>query len=265
MSRDNMFWGVVLLAVGSLFLADNLGYIAFDLNLLWPLFVIALGLNILLRRYSAPSNGSAQKISVPLDGAEEASVRLEHGAGRLRISDSAPQDQLLAGDFDALRLSSRKDGSKLEVTLRTAVEDTFLLIFPWNWSRGLRTWEFGLNPDIPISLKIEGGASENQLDLSETKVVALDIDTGASSTSIIMPKKAGHTKAEISGGAASFDITIPKAVAARIRVDSGLGSVSVDEGRFPRAGKGYQSTDYDKAANTLDLRLEVGVSSVTIK
>jgi hypothetical protein len=80
-----------------------------------------------------------------------------------------------------------------------------------------------------------------------------------------MPKKAGHTKAEISGGAASFEVTIPKGVAAKIRVDSGLGSVVVDEERFPRAGKGYQSANYDSAANTVDLRLEAGVSSIKIR
>ena len=52
MSRDNIFWGVVLLVAGSLFLASNLGYLAFNLNLLWPLFIIALGLYILLGRVS---------------------------------------------------------------------------------------------------------------------------------------------------------------------------------------------------------------------
>ena len=266
MSRDSIFWGVVLLAVGSLFLASNLGYIAFDLNLLWPLFIIALGLYILLGRYaSSPSEVASQEVSVPLDGATEATVRLEHGAGRLLITGSTPKGMLLAGSFDSMRLNTSKSGSKLKVTLHTAVEDTLMFIFPWNWSRGRRTWKFGLTPEVPLSLKIESGASESNLDLSESKVVDLDIDTGASSTTILMPKAAGHTKAEISGGAASFDVTIPKGVAAKIRVESGLGSVSVDENRFPRAGKAYQSADYDSAANTLDLRLEVGVSSVTIR
>ncbi len=265
MPRDNIFWGLVLLVVGSLFLADNLGYINFELRMLWPFFIILLGIYILLGRNAAPNSAPAENISVPLEGAKEVSVKLEHGAGRLVISGAAPKDQALTGTFNAMRLSSRMEGSKLNVNLRTAVEGTFLFIFPWNWSRGHRTWEFSLNPEVPISLKIETGASDNRLDLSEAKVIDLDIDTGASSTTILMPKSAGHTKTDISGGAASFDITVPDGVAASIRVDSGLGSVSIDEARFPRAGKSYQSADYDKAANTLDLRLEVGVSSVTIR
>ncbi|HEY4718447.1 MAG TPA: toast rack family protein [Anaerolineales bacterium] len=265
MSRDNIFWGVVLLVAGSLFLASNLGYLAFNLNLLWPLFIIALGLYILLGRVSQPGEIETKQVTLPLDKAKEASIHLEYGAGSLRISGAAAKGQLLAGEFNAMQLSSRQEGSKAKVKLHTAVEETFLMVFPWNWNRGRRSWDFSLNPNIPIKLKVESGASENKLDLSELQVVDLDIDTGASSTTIIMPKKAGHTKADISGGAASFDITIPKGVAAKIRVDSGLGSISVDEDRFPRVGKGYQSANYEKAANTLDLRLEIGVSSIKIR
>lgn len=265
MSRDNMFWGTILLLVGALFLANNLGYLAFDFRLLWPLFIIALGVYILVGRTWGPSHSESEHVTVPLDGAKEAYLKLEHGAGRLHLEGASGKNDLLSGDFSAMRYTTRKDGGKLTVKMRTAVEDAFFWAFPWNWHRGSREWNFSLNPDLPISMKIESGASDNRLDFSEIKLVDLDLDSGASSTNITLPKKAGHTKAEISGGAASFDITIPKGVAARIRVESGLGSLDIDEDRFPRSGKAYQSENYDSAANTLDLRVEVGVSSVTIR
>lgn len=265
MNRENTFWGLILVIVGVLFLADNLGIISFSFNLLWPLLIVGLGIYILLGRNQSSSSVAPETVTIPLDGATEAHIKLEHGAGRLQISGAAPKDQLLAGSFDAMRLNTRKDGTKISATLQTAVEDSVNAAMPWNWNRSRREWDFSLNSEIPISLKIDTGASDSRLDLSETKVTSLDIDTGASSTKLVTPKNAGHTQVDISGGAASFDITIPAGVAARIRVDSGLGSVSVDEKRFPRAGKGFESADYTNATNKLDLRLEVGVSSVSIK
>jgi hypothetical protein len=164
-----------------------------------------------------------------------------------------------------MSLTTKKDGSKLNVRLSTSIEESFTGILPWNWHSRRRQWDFALNPNIPISLKVECGASDTRLDLSPLKITNLDIDTGASSTSVTMPATAGFTRAEISGGAASFDITVPKGVSASIRVESGLGSVSVDQTRFPRSGNRYESTDYASAANKLDLKIEVGVSSVSIK
>lgn len=263
MSRDNIFWGLILIVVGALFLARN--YVAIDFRLLWPLFIIAFGVYILIgRTWGSSARSESEQVSVPLDGAKKAFVKIEHGAGRVRISGAAKMGQMLEGRFDAMRLSSHKDGASLSVKLKTDVEDSVFWFFPWNWNRSRREWDFSLSPDVPISLKVETGASDNQLDLSELQVVDLDLDTGASSTTIVLPKKAGHTKADISAGAASIDITIPKGVAARIRAEAGVGSINVDQKRFPRSGKTYESENYATAENTVDLRVQVGVTSVDI-
>jgi hypothetical protein len=260
-----MFWGVILIVVGGLFLADNLGYIDFSFRLLWPLALVALGAYILLSRGWEADAEPAQDVTVLLDGAKEASVRLEYGAGTVRINGTTKASELLAGKFDAMNLRTKKDGDKLTVRLSTSVEQSISHVFPWNWSRNRRQWDFALNPNVPIDLRLESGASDTRIDLSDTKVTKLVIETGASSTFVTMPRNAGFTKASISGGAASFDVRVPEGVAARIRVESGLGSVNVDQKRFPRVGNHYQSPDYDTAANKVELKMEVGVSSVTVK
>lgn len=263
MSRDNAFWGSILLVLGALLLASNFGIITFQWNYVWPLLLIAVGAYILIGGSSQSRAGEPTHVSIPLEGATEANIKLEHGAGKINISGAASKNELLSGEFEAMRLHTSRSGSKLKATLSTSVEDTFLAFMPWNW-HGNHAWDFSLNPDVPTTLRLESGASENRFDLSQTKVTKLVIETGASSTEVIMPKKAGYTDAKISGGAASFEVEIPKGVAARIRVDSGLGSVDVDEERFPRRGKSYQSEDYETAANQVDLKLEVGVSSVKV-
>src|SRR5690606_333561 len=209
-------------------LASNLGIISFQWNYVWPLLLIAVGAYILIGGSGNSGAAATEHISVPLDGASEASIKMEHGAGKINISGAANKNELLSGEFEAMRLHTSRSGSRLKATLSTSVEDTFLAFIPWTW-HGNHAWDFSRNPDIPTSFRLESGASDNHFDLSQTKVTKLVIETGASSTEVIMPKKAGYTDAKISGGAASFEVQIPKGVAARIRVDSGLGSVEVDE------------------------------------
>ena len=66
-------------------------------------------------------------------------------------------------------------------------------------------------------------------------------------------------------GAASLTFLVPTGVAARIGTKMGLGSIQVDESRFPRMGDGYQSTDYATAENRVDLDIQGGVGSVRIR
>ena len=99
---------------------------------------------------------------------------------------------------------------------------------PDGWS-----WRFRLNNDLPMTLKFESGASSIDLDLTDIKVSHLKVETGASSSKIVLPAHAGKTLVEVEGGAASFDIRVPEGVAARVRVAQGASSVRVDEKRFP--------------------------------
>lgn len=266
MSRDSLFWGLLLLIVGAIFLGNNLGYFSFDLRLLWPLFIILLGVYILLgQSYYSGRRVEGEQVILPLDGASEAIVHIEHGAGSLRISGASNKDELLSGTFHNVKATTDKSGNRLSARLRSTLSGGMFWLFPWNWGHRGHEWNFSLNADIPLTLDIETGASDNKLDLSQVKLHKLDLDTGASSTSIILPKAGGHSRVEISCGAASMNIEIPVGVAADIRSESGLADISIDEARFPRSGKHYISPDYDSAANTVDLRLETGVSSVKIR
>lgn len=266
MSKGNIFWGFLLVIAGALLMAGNFGLITFEIRLLWPLLVIALGVYILMSRSWEPSGtAEEQSVTVQLEGATEANVRLEYGAGTVRIGGTASADQLLSGTFSAMKLSTKRNGSKLTARLSTDTEQAFAGFLPWNWHHTRREWNFALNPNIPTALKIECGAADTRMDLSVYKITKLDLDTGASSTNLTLPAAAGHTQAKIAGGAASFEVRIPEGVAARIHVESGLGSISVDQTRFPRDGKYYESPNFDQAVNKVDLKLEVGVSSVVIK
>jgi len=257
-----MFWGFILVIIGLALLLDNLGLLGnIDIwNLLWPLFLIALGAWVLLgtifRR--APQTEHA---SIPLEGAQSARVRVQHGAGRLEVSTGSGMGVLAEGDFaGGLDFRSRREGNGLDVKMRPPEQ-----LFPFTWSTGSTLdWSFGLTREIPLSLEFETGANESRLNLRDLRVTELRLKTGASSTTIDLPANAGLTRTFIESGAASVNVSVPEGVAARIRAQGGLSSIQVDTNRFPQMGNIYQSPDYDAAANKIEMEIQMGVGSVKV-
>jgi len=49
-----------------------------------------------------------------------------------------------------------------------------------------------------------------------------------------------------------------------VRFEGALGSVSVDQNRFPRTGAVYQSPDYDTAQNRIDIEVQAGIGSLQV-
>jgi hypothetical protein len=256
----------VLILLGALLMLGNLGVFG-DMDvwaLFWPLALIALGVWVLLGVLYRGRAAETESASIPLQGASKAEIKIEHGAGRLRVSAGAGPDDLVAGDFTGgLNYKAEREGDTLQVKLRLDAPGS--AFGPWNWGAGgSLDWNVRLNDQVPIALKVATGASENELDLSGLRVTELKVSTGASKTTITLPANAGHTDAKVSAGAASVNVRIPEGVAAHIVASSGLGAVTVDTTRFPRVEGAYQSPDYDAAANKVDIKISTGAGSVDV-
>ncbi len=264
MTKGGLFWGTILLIIGLLLLFSNLGIIAIEIwSAIWAVLLIVVGLGILWGVFSGRDTGG-QEVVIPRDGAARARIRLSHGAGRLRVDAGAADDALLEGTFGGgLDYRAGRKGDELDVHL--SPPDFLAMIVPWNWGREGLGWLLRLNSDIPLSLAFETGASDARLDLTDLLVTDLKLETGASSLNVTLPARAGHTRARIEAGAASVAVRIPPEVAARLRLEGGLASIEVDESRFPRVGRLYQSQDYETAENRVDLTVEAGVGSLRVR
>jgi hypothetical protein len=268
MRKSSLFWGGILIVIGALLLLNNLGVLDVNLwSLIWPLFLIALGLWILWGFVAGPRSVEAKEVAIPLEGAGRARVRIRHGAGRLHVSTGAGPGELVTGTFGGgLDYRMRRDGDMLDVEMRVPSDGFPPFFMPWNWGPGgALDWSFGLNSEIPLSLDLETGASDTRLDLTDLRVTDLRLKTGASATDLTLPANAGHTRVDIGAGVASVNIRVPSGVAARIRVKGGLAAITVDQNRFPRMGDTYQSTDYDTAPNKVDIDIETGVGSIDVR
>ena len=254
-----IFWPILLIAVGVLFLLSNLGLLPFspwELWQLWPLILVVVGLDILLEVMLGRGRAGSERLSIDRDTLSEAEVSFEFGAGELNVTSGADASKLLEGEFT----------DDVEYQLR----DRRLKVYSrpdwwgwWSWRHGHR-WDARLTRDIPLKLRFQVGACQADLDLSGLKVTDLHLESGAADTRVRFPREAGATRARIKAGAASVKLTVPEGVAAHITSAVAIGSFDVDTRRFPRSGAAYESPDYATAANKLDLSVEGGVGSVMV-
>jgi hypothetical protein len=275
MRRWSVALGAFLILLGVLaFLQvalNALGIVFHIAGLFWPLILIGAGVWIVLgvsgRGRTSRVDPPREHASIPLDGARDAAVTVRHGAGRLSIGPGAGGDQLLSGTFGGgLDFTRSTEDGRLAVIMRVRDRDVSHYIFgPWRrgWT-GMLDWDIAFNPGVPLSLRLETGASEARLSLGELPVRELLVKTGASSTTIELPMHAGHTRVTVESGAAAVKIRVPQGVAASIVVRSALAGVHVDTTRFRESAAGYRSPDFDSAANKAEIFVETGVGSVEI-
>ncbi len=267
MRTNRMFWAILLVGLGFLFLANNLGLMNVNVwGLLWPAFLILLGISFLLGNARGSVEMVLEEGSIDLEGAERATVTVKHGAGKLTVNGSAESGKLASGLFaNGLDARVKRDGNQLNVTMqphRLVYPD---VLFPWNWITGKGfQWDFGFTKDIPLNLVFETGAVDAHLDLADLQVKDLLLKTGASSTNLTLPAAAGLTHIKVEAGAAAVIIRVPEGVAARIETEVGLTTVSVNQSRFPKLNGYYQSADYESAENKADIRIETGLGSIEI-
>jgi hypothetical protein len=265
MKRAVVFWGIALIVVGVLLLLATLGIIPAGSGLIWPLLVIAAGAWLIWAALNRPSKIEMQEASIPLGDALRAHVSIHHGAGRLNIAPGAPPGQLANGRFSGgLDCRADRAGELLDVRMRIPDQGS-RWANPWSWSDGGLDWNVHFSSDVPLELELETGAGTIEADLSTLRLGALHLKTGASSSKLILPDNAGYTRVEVEGGAASVSLRVPPGVAARILSRGGASSTKVDLTRFPGTGNGYQSTDYETAANKVDIQANLGAGSVEVR
>jgi hypothetical protein len=273
MMRFRFAAGAVLIVVGALVLLNVLFHalgIMFRVGwIFWPVVLIGLGV-WLVSGFSRGGNRpgvSREQASIPLEDASEAALNVHHGAGRLTIGSGAAPGQLLSGSFGGgLEAEQRREGARLNVDMSMKERDFSRYIFG-SWQKGWAgrlDWDFILNASVPLDLRLETGASETLLSLTELKVRELSIKTGASSTTVDLPRSVALTRVHVESGAAAVKIRVPQGVAATILVKSALAGIHVDSMRFPPAASGYRSAQYEGAANKVEILVETGVGSVDI-
>ena len=265
MRRSGLFWGIILVLVGVIFLLDNLGvFSSLSINI-WgivlPSFMLLAGAWLVYGAITGQKRFAKSSFSIPSGNYEEATIDIEFHAGELIVSAASDPEVLLEGDFEGgVKTDQKLIASGIHASLETPgdQERTAFTGYP------RLTWDIRLNPHTPLQLDITTGAVEADIDLRKLQIRDFDFETGASKLQIYFPEIAGHVHAKIKGGATDLNIHIPQTVPARIITDSGLSTFHIDEGRFLKTGNIYASVDFEAADDSLELILELGLSTVDI-
>jgi len=288
--RGSLVFPLVLVAVGVILLLVNLGIVSSgiwsQLLRLWPVLLIALGIDLVFGR---PSLGSAlatligtavllalafsaiylfgpetwitdrQTVAVPLGTATSAEIDLRCDGCAITVAGAAAAETLVEGT-----VTIRKDERLAQVDRRTddAVHfeltgDPFLPTFH-TASREERPWTVRLHPEIPIDLAVSTDRTID-LDLRGLRIQSVDLDGGAAPCRVVLPDT-GRTTLHVQ--AEDLTVHVPDGVGLRL-IGTPSGTLDVPEDYILSAAD-WLSPDYDEAATTVDLYLRPGVGDVEI-
>jgi hypothetical protein len=181
-------------------------------------------------------------------GEEALRVEVEYGAGKLALSPGA------SGTL--YRTSLRYDANAFRPVVEYANGRLRLGVSGSSRSRNVRSGELDLKlaPDVPLDLELKFGAAEAMLELGGLRVQRLQVQTGASKTSLSVssPNLERCRTAELQLGAARFEATgLGNLNAEHLSVQGGVGEIVLDfTGQWPA---------------DMSARVSMGLGSLTLR
>jgi hypothetical protein len=235
-----------------------------------------------------------EKLSEPLNGATTVKFDINVGDGNLTIDPLTSNEPVLASgtleylekqDLPTHTLASRNGQSILALKAGMGRQPWFR--FPWSACNGATHWQLHLNPAVSSDITAHSNGGNVKLDLSGMVVTCISAETGGGNVNIVLPDGAAdldvvagtgggnitvelgrHTRGSnvvnAKSGAGNVVVHIPGSLATRIYATTGLGKVILDP-RFSKiADNTYQSSDFDRAANKVEIIAQSGAGNVSV-
>lgn len=289
MRSQGIVFPLLLIAAGVVLILNNLGYLPWSvwgfLSRLWPVVLVALGLDILFGRavlrwaigvallalvgiavalavVGPQGVGPGREVRVSLAGAQLGRADLSFPVGSLDVRPSVDPDLLLSGRIiapwpDAARWAERRGGGEVGVEL--TVERGYEL--PRTiWPNRCRA-ELALSSRVPWAFTATLGEGRARLDLTGLTLAELVVRGGGGPLELTLPAQ-GLFRASVWGGAGEVTLRVPASLPVRIRRTGGCGLVEVvgpyveEDGAFVSSGAG---------ADVPVAELEVGSSSGRVR
>lgn len=290
-SFNKVFFGLFIVIYGLAFLVNYTGLVHLNINLylLWPLFIIFIGLSLFRKKDAVSTSLGATIATVcvtivmislvpyvspvldngisvfPLvvekaEGIERADIDINAGAGEVMVY-GIDSGRLISGEAQTnlaeVSVDSKVEGSVQSVSMGMS---------------GLKKWfgrdnpknEFyvGIDENIPVRLNINSGASNNSINLEGIRAESVALHTGASNVDLTMGEEADSADVVIEAGASSINLNFPKAAGVKIIVDSGMSSFDLPDFFSPDKNT-YQSYNYESSEKKIVVNVKMGMASLT--
>ncbi|MCX7750793.1 MAG: DUF5668 domain-containing protein [Candidatus Bipolaricaulota bacterium] len=290
MRSRSIVFPLVLIAAGVVLVLNNLGYLPWSvwglLLRLWPVALIALGLDILLGRsvlrwaigsalvalvgiavalavVGPVPVGPREEVRVPVGGAGRAEVKLSFPVGTLEVRAAEEPEPLVVGELvapwpDAARWRVERTGelARVEVWMDRGYE-----LPPTVWPNRCRA-ELALSPRVPLALTATLGEGQARLDLTGLLLTELVLRGGGGPVELVLPA-GGAFRASVWGGAGEVTVRVPASVGARIRRVGGCGLVEVvglytEQDGFLLTGEGPPAAEIEVGSSSGRVRIVLG-------
>ncbi|MEN8241902.1 MAG: DUF5668 domain-containing protein [Chloroflexota bacterium] len=257
----NFFWPVILIGAGAILLLSNMGIVDlefFDLiNLiqLWPLLLIAIGINFLFGQrvswlgsllslglglavvaffllapgYIEPFSSAdmiTESFADPLAGAESARVSLDFDSGTLKVFPLTDSNNLVEVDVthdqDLTFNASGSARRNISLNLDNELSIGFIGFFEDQQIVG----EVGLHPGLPIELSVDVGGGSAELDLTGLDMTDLQVSSGSGSIKLTYPESS--LPVDLSAGSGSINVQTSAGSELELEAEVGSGRIRVE-------------------------------------
>jgi hypothetical protein len=289
----SFFWPAVLILIGVVALLANTGQVSADrlysLFTLWPLILVVIGLELIVRRTlrgvvgdvaavlvillaivgaaayvaASPSASSTPfETSADVGSVESASVEIDAGAAQVTVSGDTNLGSTLYKvhlDYSGPKpeVSFDRESGKLVISQPSS---SFL-----NFQNRRFVLDLLLNPSVRWTISQNTGAATSTYRLQNLHVAGLSLDTGASRDDITLGPPSGTVQVQVNGGALTVFVHRPAGAEASITVSGGAVSLNVDgRGLHGIGDLSYQSPGFEGASDAYKIEINGGACTVTL-
>jgi hypothetical protein len=257
----SLFWPIVLIGVGLVWLLSNLGLIApmsiWGLLRLWPLLLIAIGLDLIFGRRSPLVGGliglgvvaaavvilltgtalglntsvevKSGRFSEPVGNTTAARVDLNLSAGDATVHALSDSNELIDANLKYVgEIDFNVQGDQQKV-VRLSQRSDGIILGPFIGISGNQlNWDVGLSPRVPIDLRVDASSGAARLNLSELQLAGLTIDASSGDFSADLPATPERYDVRIDASSGSFSVNVPEGAEIDAEVDMSSGHVVFD-------------------------------------
>ncbi|NDJ54629.1 MAG: hypothetical protein GYB68_16300 [Chloroflexi bacterium] len=201
----------------------------------------------------------------PLDDASELDLTLQLGVGELSLSGGTIPNAVeaeITSNVDELRaeLESSTSGSTAEVTLTQPNPGTGL---PITTEQIEYRWDVTVNDSVPVDMRIDTGAGQAQLNLTDVLLRSLSLNLGAGETTIDLRGNYDQdVDASITGGIGTLTLLLPEDIGVEVTVSAGISTIITDG--LTRDGDRYFNEAFEGADQLITIELNAGVGEINL-
>jgi len=258
---DNLwkFWPVILILIG-LSILTRRGILSGIIGIIIVLILIA-GIVLSIVFGSTKAEVTTKSFSEPYDPAITlAEINVKAGAGNLDLR--AGETDLVSGslesDFVGLKVDTSTSDTTRNIDL-TLDSNNHWFIFG-NHKNNLNLL---VTKQIPVAIKFDVGAMDMDMDFSEIKLNKLEIVSGATTSDIKLGSLVDKSEFTMDTGASTTTLSLPKDSGAKLTLSSGASSKDLPN--FKKLDDNtYQSENYDQATKKVEMNVKMGAATFNV-